>query len=47
MEDSRLAALPSNICGSTIEDTDRVPAWAMKGLERISRGEVAVLLMAG
>ena len=46
-KDNRMKPLDRGICGSTTGDTDTVLSWRRKGLDKISRGEVAVLLLAG
>ena len=46
-KDDRVKPLDSAICGSVDNDSDRVGVWQKKGLEKISKGEIAVLLLAG
>lgn len=46
-KDERMKPLDCGICGSTTEDTETILSWRRRGLEKISRGEVAVLLLAG
>ena len=46
-KDDRIKPLDSAICGSVDSNSDRVGVWQKKGLEKISKGQVAVLLLAG
>ena len=46
-KDDRLEPLDDSICGSTSRNEKRVAEWRRRGLEKISRGEVGVLLLAG
>lgn len=47
MKDERLKPLDDCICGSTARNKKHVDEWRRRGLEKISRGEVGVLLLAG
>lgn len=47
LKDDRLKPLDSSIVGSTAKDKEAVSRWCEKGLQKISQGEVAVLLLAG
>ena len=47
MKDERLKPLDDSICGSTAKNKKHVDEWRRRGLEKISRGEVGVLLLAG
>ena len=47
MKDERLKPLDDSICGSTARNKKHVDEWRRRGLEKISRGEVGVLLLAG
>lgn len=46
-KDERMLPLDNSICASVVKDKGKVESWNSLGLEKISRGEVGVLLMAG
>ena len=46
-KDTRLQPLDEQICGSTARDSDSVGRWWERGLDKVGRGEVGVLLLAG
>ena len=45
-KDDRLHPLDESICGST-KNEENAKEWRRRGLEKISRGKVGVLLLAG
>ena len=47
MKDTRLRPLDEQICGSTARDSHSVGRWWERGLDKVGRGEVGVLLLAG
>ena len=46
-KDDHILPLDDSICGSVAKDKARNEKWFKLGLERISQGEVGVLLLAG
>ena len=46
-KDARLQPLDEEICGSTARDSHSTGRWWERGLDKVGRGEVGVLLLAG
>ena len=46
-KDTRLQPLDEQICGSTARDSDSVARWWERGLDKVGRGKVGILLLDG